>query len=500
MIEALIKAIQFFGHLNFLVSMFAGVITGLVFGFIPGVGMIVALTLFLPLVFVLTPDEALTFMIAADAVGFMGGSISAILLNIPGTAPNAATMLDGFPMTQKGQGGRALGAALTSSATGSLLSTFFALALIPLILPIVYALTSAEMVFIILMGLSFIVVLGKGSMIKGLVSGGLGLLASFIGLQIVSGAPRFTFGSVYLYDGLSLVPVALGLFAVPEMLKLSAKGGTLAPQTGTSIKGMKGVWDGFRDVYRNFGLCLRTSLIGFIVGLIPGIGATVATFVSYGYAKQTSKHPEKFGTGAVEGVIAPESANDSKEAGSLLTTLSLGIPGSSSGAIVLGAFLILGITPGPEMLTKHLDLSLSLMLVIIVASVIGAIICFPLAPYAARVANINSHILAPLVIVVIFIGSFVSRQEIADLVVLIVFIALGFGMKRYGYNRPAFFLAYLLGVRFELYLFLALGVSGTLFFLRPISLGIIFLTIGVFALTPMKKLFQRLFNRKVKTR
>ncbi len=231
-------------------------------------------------------------------------------------------------------------------------------------------------------------------------------------------------------------------------------------------------------------------LKGYIVGIIPGAGGDVATFVAYGQAKQTSKHPERFGTGIVEGVIAPESANNAKEGGALLTTLALGIPGSAIMALILGAFLILGLIPGPDMMTKHLDLSLSLLLATAVANVIGVVICLLVAPSLGKVATIPSRILVPLIMVIALAGSFAYRERFDDVIVAIIFGVMGLAMVRFGFNRPALLLGYILGGLFERYLLIANRAEGHLFFMRPISLALIFIIIALYASGPIKKLVQ----------
>jgi TctA family transporter len=355
----------------------------------------------------------------------------------------------------------------------------------------IMALRMGDMVFLILLGITFIAVLGEGSMLKGLISGGLGLLISFIGWQAVTSVARFTFGSLYLYDGIKMVPLAVGLFAVPEMIALTTRGGTLA-RAGAVYKGLADVWLGMKDVVRHWTLVLRSSIIGFICGAIPGVGASIACFIAYGHAKQTSKHPERFGTGTVEGVIAPESANDAKEGGAVLTTLALGIPGSAVMALLLGAFLVLGLVPGPEMVTKHLDLSITLVLVIIVASVIGELfIAIPLAPFLSRVAFIPGRILAPLVLVIAFLGAYSYREQFEDVIVTLIFAALGLVMRKYGFNRAALFLGFILGFLFERYLFLALNLTGPLFFLRPISLALILITLASIFYGPVRNWISR---------
>jgi len=362
--------------------------------------------------------------------------------------------------------------------------------IIPAVLPLVFALRSADLVFLILMGISFIAVLSRGSMLKGLISGGVGLIISLTGLHVVTGIPRFTLGTVYLLEGYSLIPVLLGLFAVPEIISTGVRG-ALVQQLDKVVLSMKGVLEGMKDVFRHKWLWLRSSIIGYLIGIIPGVGASTAIFVAYGQGKQTSKHPEKWGTGIVEGVIAPESANNAKEGGALLTTLALGIPGSGEMVILLGALMMLGIRPGIQMMTTYLPLSFSLIQVLFVGSVIGAAICLLLAPYLARVSTIPARFLVPLVTIIVFIGSFGYNERFLDLVTLLIFGLVGLAMRKYGFNRPALLLGYILGDLFEKYLFIAYGADGPLFFMTPISLSIIFITIALFLLEPVRKLLAR---------
>lgn len=488
-ISAFIQALHNVISPDVLFYTFLGSVIGLFNGFIPAVGGLVGLALVVPFVFKMTPAEALPVMVSLTAVCYTAGSMTAILLNVPGTEPNAATLIDGYPMAQKGEAGRAIGAALMSSAAGGVAAVFLALAMVPLLIPMIMAIRSADMVFIILLGIAFIAVLTRDSMLKGLMSGAAGLLISLIGWQSVTGAPRFTFGSVYLYDGIGLIPIIIGLFALPEAMALATKGGTIA-EAHVELKGMKDVWVGARDVFRHRWLWLRSTVVGYVVGVIPGMGAAAAVFVAYGQAKAVSKHPEIFGTGCVEGVIAPESANNAKEAGSLLTTLALGIPGSASGAILLGAFMLLGLTPGPGMMTRHLDLSLTLLLCIIVANIIAVAICFGIAPQIVKVVHVPSRILAPLIIVVALVGTYSYQEQIYDVVTALVFTLVGLAMRNYNYNRPALLLGFILGSLFEKYLFIAYAANGPLFFKgRPISWVLIAAIIALLTYGPIKSRF-----------
>jgi len=461
--------------------MFLGVLIGLSVGILPAIGGLVPMAMVLPFMFLLRPLEGLPLIVTISAVGYQGGSMTAILLNIPGTEPNAATLIDGFPMTQKGEAARAIGAALTSSTLGGVGAVALALAVIPVLLYIVMAITSADMVFVILLGISFIAVLAERSMTKGLLSGALGLLISLIGYQPVTGIPRFTFGSTFLYDGVGLVPVIVGLFAIPEAIALAATGGTVA-QVEAKLAGMQQVLEGVKDVFRHWWLFLRSMVIGYVVGVIPGIGGAVAPFVAYGQAKASSRHPEKYGTGCVEGVIAPESANNAVLGGSLLTTLALGLPGSAGMAILLGAFILQGLVPGPRMMTEHCDLSLTLLLVVVVTNIIAGGICFGLIPHVSKIARVPARILFPLIVVIALTGAFLYRQLLGDVIIAVTFSVLGLVMRTFGYSRPALLLGFVLGTLFEKYLFIALGAGGPFFFLRPISLSLIAIIIGVIGL------------------
>jgi putative tricarboxylic transport membrane protein len=490
MVHALNQAILTFADFGLWVSVIGGSVVGLAVGIIPGIGSLVALAVFLSFIFKMTPEIALPFMVATTAASITGGSITSILLNIPGQETSAATLIDGYPMTRKGEAGRALGAALTSSTMGGVVSVLFALAIIPMILPMIMAIRSPDLVSVVLLGLVFIGVLGAGSMTKGLISGGLGLLISFIGFQPSTAVPRFTFGIEYLYDGIGLVPLAMGLFAIPEAISLAVKGGTIADKSALVGK-MHGVWLGVRDVLRCWWLWLRSAVIGYFIGLVPGIGAISATFIAYGQAQASSKHPEKFGNGAVEGVIAPESANNASVAGSLMTLLALGIPGGATAALLMGAFLMLGLIPGPEMMTEHLDLSLTLMFVIIIANLLAAIICFLASSTLTKIAHVPSRILAPLVLVIALVGVFAYREIFSDVIVTLICAMVGLAMREFGYNRPALFLGYILGFVFEKYLFISLAVSGPLFFVRPISLSFIIISVGVLCFGVMRGSFHR---------
>lgn len=477
-----------------LFGIFLGVIFGLAIGVMPAIGGMVACALFLPFVYQLPPDLALSFLVALISICYTSGSITSILLGVPGTAPNAATIIDGFPMTQKGEGSRAIGAAIASSTFGGIVSVFFALGLIPLVRPIVLTFRSPEMFMVVLLGLSFLAIIAVGSRIKGMISGLLGILFALIGFQGLTGVSRFTFGSMFLYDGIDIIAVALGLFALAEMLDMIVSGKTAIAKRETKL-GMKHVLEGVKDVYVHKWLSLRSTLIGYLIGVIPGVGADAAMFIAYGQAKHTSKNPDKFGTGCVEGVIAPESANNAKEAGALLTTMSFGIPGSAVMAILLGGFLLVGVTPGPMMIKENLPLVFTLLIGIAVANGIAGIICLLVAPQLIRVSSIHIDYLFVVVPVLVFVGAFITKFNVLNLIVAMLFGLLGFLMKKFGYSRAALVLGFVLGELFEFYLARSLKIFGLTFFMSPACLIMIVVIIGGFSYPWLKKNVSRRFAK-----
>ena len=378
MIEQAIKGFFSIFDMNILPYILLGVPAGLLFGLLPGLSGVTTLVLLMPFIYGMEPAPALAFLLGAHAVVYTGGSVTAVLLNIPGSTPNAATLIDGYPMTQKGLAGRALGNALVASALGGIVGAIALIALIFAVRPIVMAFGLPEYFFLILLGLSFIAVIGSDSPAKGLVSGIIGIFLSFVGIHGLTGMPRYTFDTLYLLEGFGLVPIGLGVFAIPEVVNLLIKRGSIAQVDKAEVRtGL--IWEGAKDVFRHFRLFLQSSLVGTFIGVIPGVGGDVAPFVAYGIAKQTSKNYKEFGHGCVEGVIAPEAANNAKEGGSLLPTLAFGIPGSAGMALMMGAFLIVGINPGPTFLKEHADIAFSFSSIIMFANIVGATVMILLA-------------------------------------------------------------------------------------------------------------------------
>ncbi|UCG65125.1 MAG: tripartite tricarboxylate transporter permease [Deltaproteobacteria bacterium] len=493
MLEALTSALLSYATLIFWLYLIAGVCIGLFFGLVPGLSGMTALAVLLPLIYGMPPALGLAFLLAAHAIVYTGGSVTAVLLSIPGAPANAATLIDGFPMTQQGKASQAVGAAVTASAVGGVIGAIALFILSWLIADIVLVFGAPEIFVVVLLGILFISVLGRGSMVKGLISGGLGMMFAFVGYHLVTGAPRATFGWTYLYDGFPLIPLALGLFAVPEMIAL-ARGGTIAQPTATFKTSISDVLEGGKEIFRHWWLTLRSAAIGIGVGIVPGAGGETAPFVAYGSAKESSKNRDQFGKGCIEGVIAPESANNAKEGGALLPTLALGIPGSAGMAILLGGFWIVGLEPGPLFLQEHLEVAYTMILALVLGNLLGSGMVILFSRFLTKIPLIRGNFIVPLILAFSCIGSFIPKSDLWDVLIILPLAALGYALRELGYNRPAFMLGFVLANLAEKYFFITLDSYGWQgFFLRPISLTMIIFLIIYFNYGRIKTFFSRIF-------
>lgn len=467
-----------FDPLSLLVILLA-TLCGVFFGIVPGLGGKLAIALFIPVVIGMEPRLGLLFLVAMHAVVHTGGSVPSILLGIPGTTPNVVTILDGYPLTRRGQAGRALGASLLASGIGGVVGAVFLLTMLPVLKPVMLALGPAEFFLLAVMGITFISTVSGASLRKGVIVGCLGLALSCIGLSPQTGEARFVFGQLFLWDGVDFITVVLAMFVVPEMLALGISGNTMTQRTaGTTAYGYRDILSGMADVLRHRWLVLRTSLIGAFIGLIPGLGGDVASWICYGHAAQSSDNPQRFGQGAIEGVIAPETANNSKEGGALLPTLMFGVPGSSGMAVLLGAFLVLGVQPGPQILMSQQPLLLELFSTLVLANLIGVAVLLAISRYLARIAYIPVGIIIPLVLVLALLGSTISALNWQHLLIFLMMGILAYGLKRYKWPRPPFVIGLALGPIAENSLHQALAIWGVNFFLRPVSLVLIGLIVA----------------------
>lgn len=464
-----------------LLFLFIGVVVGFFVGILPGLGVITTIAIILPFIWKSSPETSLALLMGLCAAPITAGAITAILLNIPGEDSNVVTCLDGYPMNQRGEGGRAIVIAVTASTFGGLAGVIMALVMIPLIIPVVMAFTFPELFFLILLGLTFIVTLSGRNLGKGMMSGGIGILISLIGYHSSTGIPRFTFGSMFLYDGFSLAVFLMGLFGLSEMIQLIlSKQSTIAKAELATIT-FKDVPESIKAIVRYKWVFLRSVIIGYIIGVIPGIGTSTSNWLAYGQAKQMSKNPERFGKGSEEGLIAVQSAMAATIPGALLTTMVFGIPGAALMAVMMGGFLMVGVTPGPALIKEHLALAFALPIGVAVAFVMVAAICIATAKYMARVAKIDVVYLIPIVMIVIYVAAFVTEGRFLDLIVALFAGCLGVIITRYGYSRAAICMGFVLGRLFEHYLLLSRKQMGPLFFLRPISMVIIVMTALLFA-------------------
>ncbi|NWB91417.1 tripartite tricarboxylate transporter permease [Pseudomonas agarici] len=441
---------------------------GMFFGAVPGLGGKLGIVLVIPFVFGMDPTAGAIFLLAMHSVVHTAGAIPSILFGVPGTGADAATAVDGFPMTKKGQAGRALGASLGASGLGGIVGGLFLLLATPIVRPLVLAIGPAEFFLLALFGITFIAMLSGESLIKGLLVGFMGLMFSFVALDPHTGTQRYTFDMLFLWDGVDIITVVLAIFAIPEMIALGVAGGStsMIAKKGPSY-GLGEVLQGVLDVFRHWGLALRTSLIGAFIGMVPGLGGDAASWICYGHAVQSSKTPERFGKGAVEGVIAPEAANHSKEGGSLIPTLFFAIPGSSGMAIMLGALVMLGIQPGPALALNGMGLVWTLFWAMIFANVLACVIFLFLAPSFGYLSYIRGALLIPFILVLTFLGSYLSHRAWENLALLLVLGVFGYFLKKYKWSRPPFVIGLILGPITEDSFHKSMSLWGPSFLLHP---------------------------------
>jgi TctA family transporter len=473
MLEAFISAVAQLLHPAVLGAMLLGLPLGLVIGLLPGLSGITAFAFLIPFTFGMQPLVGLAFLLSAYAAVSQGGSMTAIVLGVPGEVPNAATVIDGYAMTKQGRAGEAIGAALMGSALGGLFGCVLLAILLPILQPIILSFASPENFFLALAGIAFIAVLSSGAPSKGLIAGALGIFMSMFGYSPTDGVPRFWLGVDYMLDGFRLVPLAMGLFAVPEILALMTSGKSIAQGGSMEPISFRQVTKGALAVFSHLGVFFRSSALGAMVGIMPGVGGATAPFVAYAAAKQMSQNPETFGTGRIEGVIAPESSSNAKEGGALVPTLALGIPGSAAMALMLGAFIVLGLQPGPEFLVKHMDLAFALAMVLAFGNVASSVLMFLLSKSLIYVTRVPGHALSPILLVLVCLGTYASENNPIDVLFVFIFGILGVAMLRLGYNRPALLLGFVLGEIIERYYQVSMHAYGATFFMRPISMGII---------------------------
>jgi TctA family transporter len=469
-------------NLKVFFAMLVGVSIGTFTAVAPqGLGMPLVYAIALPVVIKWEPVTGIAFLIGASSVSAVCAAYLPILFGIPGGSGSQATVLDGYPMGKRGEARRALGASFMAGGMGCLIGTLTLLVAIPAARPLIYLMGSPELFVVMLWGLSMVAVLAGRRPIKGLIAAAFGLLIATVGQQAQSGVMRFVFDQPYLLDGVSISIIALALFGIPSALDLAlTKLGV--EQRPMPLKGS--LFDGVKDTLRNWWLVLRCSFVGVWVGIVPGLGSQVVDWLAYGHAAQSAKHGrENFGKGDVRGVIAPESANDAKDGGDLVTTLLLGFPQGVVTALFIVALLAWGYLPGPEMVKKNPEIIYSVVWLQGISGIVGTLIGFILATQLAKLAEVRYTFMVPIMFIFILMGAYSVNRDPVDLLVVVGFGILGYFMRRFGYPRPAMILGLVLGDLMEKYLYRSVASYGFSWLARPAVIILLILATVSFIFT-----------------
>lgn len=454
--------------------MLLGIAIGFAVGILPGLGGAVTLALMLPFTFDMPPVQAFSFLLGMLSVTATTGDITSILFAVPGEVTSAAVILDGHPMSKAGEAGRAVGAALMSSLIGAVIGALVLALSLPVVQPLVLSFGTPEFFMLAIVALTLVATLSRNAPRRGLIAAGLGLTLALVGLDPISGIERYTFGQMYFWEGVSLVPVAIGLFAIPEIIELAGLGNGVRTHLQSTVTG---TWTGVKDTFTHFWLVVRSSILGTLVGLIPGVGAALGQWIAYGHAVQSASDKSRFGKGDVRGVLAPGAANNSSLGGSLIPTVAFGIPGSITTAILLGAFLIQGLVPGRAMLTTNLSLTFTMVWLIIITNVITVGVCLLFVNHLVKITYVRPTLLIPGLLLLVFLGAYSTSNTYLDVIVMLAFGVLGWLMIALGWPRAPLVLALVLGSLAENYLYLAVQRYGWKWLTHPIVLVLIILAV-----------------------
>lgn len=450
---------------------FLGTTLGIVIGALPGFTSTMGVALFIPFTFNMSPETGLIFLAAIYCASTYGGSISAILIQTPGTPAAIITAIDGYELTKQGRAGKALAMATFASYIGGLISATALLLIAPPLSRLVLKFGPSEIFFLALFGLTIIVGLSKGSMVKGLMSGVLGILLATVGIDNLTGAYRYTYGIMSLFEGIPIVPCVIGLYSASQVFVLAEQKRTTIQYDATVTK--ESTWIRLSDVKTLWTNLIRSGIIGTLVGIVPGAGMSIASALSYNEAKRFARKPELFGKGSLEGVAASEAANNGVTGGSLVPLLTLGIPGNAVSAIFLGGLLIHGLKPGLTLFTKHADVGYSLLFGLFVANTMMFLIGSLAAKRIAKVAVFPTTVLAPIIMSLCVVGSYAIRNNPFDVVLMLAFGFVGYFLKKQGFSLASMVLGIILGPMVESELRRALMLSGGHFLpllQRPLSL------------------------------
>jgi putative tricarboxylic transport membrane protein len=417
-----------------------GTLLGITAGILPGIGASLTMALLIPVTFHLPPARGLVTLIGAWAAAVYGGSVSSILINTPGTGANVATVFDGFPMARDGKAKVALGISATSSMIGGMLGIGALVLFAPVLAALAMKFGPSEYFLLAIFGLSIISTTARGQALKGLIAAGVGLMISFIGFDVISGDRRFTFGTLYLEDGIPFLTVVIGLFAVTQILDFASEQGAV------SRAGVKGsIWEGIKLTFVHWKTLIKSAAIGILFGFAPGVGTTAASMVAYSEAANSSSHPEKFGTGIAEGIVAPETANNAVQGGALIPTLTLGIPGNSDSAVFLAGLMMYGISPGRDLFVRNAHLVTILFVGLFLAQIAFWAMGLGMTAVFSKITLVPVNALMPMVWVVAAVGAFALHNNPMDVVAAIALGVVGFVMRRCRFPVVPMLMAVILG-------------------------------------------------------
>jgi len=475
-----------------------GIFLGSLLGAVPGLNGTMAIALLIPVTYTWTPLFSIAMLVGCWKGSVYGGSISAILLNAPGTPEAAATAQDGYPLTQQGKAGKALKMALYASVIGAVFSDSLLLVASPPIASLALMFGPADLAMLILFALVVVAGVGARSQVKGLMSTALGILIATVGLDPITAQRRFTFGSLELDAGIGLLAMLIGLLVMSEVLVQMEEGWSEVRAQryikSTDRDDHRVTWAELKDC---LGTIFRASILGSFCGALPGVGSITAAFMGYDQAKKFSKHPEKFGKGELRGVAAPEAANNAVCGSGLIPLVTLGIPGALSAAVIMGAFMIHGMAPGPMLMKEHPETIYGLFMLLILSDFFMLIIPLPLVRLGQWIITVPRSYLFPVILILCAIGAYGAHQNLFDVKVMVVFGVIGYFMKKWGLSPAALLIAFILGPMAEVYVRQALKISGgdpTIFFTRPIACAFFILAIAMI----LRSIFRNWKNRTSK--
>lgn len=475
--------------LKTLILIFGGTVVGIIIGAIPGLTVTMGVALFLPVTFGMSPVDGLSLLVGLYIGGTGGGLISAILLKIPGTPASVATTFDGHPMAARGEAGRALSIGIVYSFLGGVFSLLVLYFIAPPLANIALEFGPFEYFSIAVFSLTMVAGLSGGSLTRGLIAAVLGLTITFIGMAPITAFPRFTFGFNALDDGIGLLPALIGLFAVSQILEDAEEWRGSSAMKVAAYR-MKGLGFSMQEFMNNFVNFIRSSIIGTGIGILPGLGAAICNLIAYGVAKNRSKTPEKFGTGTMEGIVASESSNNASTGGAMVPLLTLGIPGDNTTAILLGGFMIHGITPGPLLFDTEGVLVYGVFTALFIANIFMLIAMFAGMKFFVKILSVPKHILLPIIMSICVVGAYSINNRIFDIWTMLVFGLIGWIMKKASLPVTPLLLGFILGPVIEVNLRRGLMKShGSFvpFVTEPISGIILLLTVLVIGYTVVKE-------------